>query len=524
MRGKNVSDIGEKARTIFLAVIMITSVMAAGVAFTGSTAADAPPDSPTTDPGNLQVSLLNESNGAKVTFGVNTTSKTINKTNATDSDVAVGSVNSDLDNTARAIQFAIDNATTEYSTVRVGSGIYNGSSDILIDSDDLTLEGPNAGIAGDDTRDDKALINRTSTPGSGGSAVNVTAAGVTVDGFQIESAAQNGISVDQPVSNITIQNNRVTSVAGNTFGSNSGDRATGNGIAIGLPRSASEATVTGLEVNDNVITGVTTEDLASSEDRTTANGIQVLTRQHNVEGMNITGNVISNLEPGASGDSGDNRSRGIVINVGNDGSTIGAADGFTIAGNSISGLTGAGGFSDAAGIALFEAGGAAGDGTDRIGPENFTVTGNRFDNLTNNGKNPAPAIFVGGIQTLGDSHSVTGNTINSGSVIRFAGNQPGFDPATADALNASENTFTDTSANLYYTDGTDAADLDAVFNDNDFSQVDVVVGDTAITRPPTSGEVLNVDQVASFNSIQNAVDSAMLGTQLPLVPARSTSR
>jgi surface glycoprotein (TIGR04207 family) len=211
MRGKNVSDIGEKARTIFLAVIMITSVMAAGVAFTGSTAADAPPDSPATDPGNLQVSLLNESNDAKVTFGVNTTSKTINKTNATDSDVAVGSVNSDLDNTAKAIQFAIDNATTEYSTVRVGSGIYNSSSDILIDSDGLTLEGPNAGTPANESRKNEATINRT---------VKIdNASGVTVDGFKIAEGSRqltSGVSI-QPGSSgadgITVTNSIIENMS-----------------------------------------------------------------------------------------------------------------------------------------------------------------------------------------------------------------------------------------------------------------------------------------------------------------------
>jgi len=374
---------------------------------------------------------------------------------------------------ANAIQNAVNNASPD-NKLRVGPGTFDES--VTVDVEGLTLEGPNAGLAGDSSeRGDEALINRTRTPDSGGSAVSITTAGVTVDGFQIESAAQNGISVDQPVSNVTLQNNRITSVAGNTFGSGDGDRETANGIAFGLSGSATQTTVTGLEVSDNVITGVTTDDLADSEDRTSANGVQVLTRQHNVEGMEITGNVISDLEPGDSGESGKNRSRGIVVNVGNNDSTVGAADGFTITDNDISGLTGASGFSDAAGIALFEAGGAADGDTDRIGPKNFTVANNQLDNLTNTGDDPAPAIYVGGIQTLGDSHSVTGNTINDGSVIRLAENQTGFDPATADALNASDNTFTDKDANAYYVDGTKKADLYMVFNSNDFTQVNATV-------------------------------------------------
>ncbi|PSQ56280.1 hypothetical protein BRD22_06285 [Halobacteriales archaeon SW_8_68_21] len=379
---------------------------------------------------------------------------------------------------------AAESSAESGDTIEVLSGTYEES--VTVETENLTLEGPNAGLAGDSSeRGDEALINRTSTPGSGGSAVSITAAGVTVDGFQIESDAQDGIAVNQPVDNVTIQNNRITSVTGNTFGGGSDKRATANGIAFGLSRSVAETTVTGLEVSDNAISGVTTDDLADGEDRTTANGVQVLTRQHNVEGMEITGNVISDLEPGASG-GGDKRSRGIVVNVGNDSSNIGAADGFTIADNDVSDLTGAGGFSDAAGIALFEAGKAADDNTDRIGPKNFTVANNQLDNLTNTGKDSAPAIFVGGIQTLGDSHSVTGNTINDGIVIRLAeGSQDGFNRTTADPLNASGNTFTDENADAYYSDATDKADLDAVSTNNNFP-VDVRVDGTLIV--PDDGQ------------------------------------
>jgi hypothetical protein len=134
--------------------------------------------------------------------------------------VEVRDQNGNLTAVFNTIGAGVDNAPTNGRLV-VASGTYEES--VTIDTDGLTLEGPNAGTPGDDTRGAEALINRTSTPGSGGSAVSVTAAGVTVDGFQIESAAQNGISVDQPVSNVTIQNNRVTSVAGNTFGSLSPD-------------------------------------------------------------------------------------------------------------------------------------------------------------------------------------------------------------------------------------------------------------------------------------------------------------
>ena len=467
----------EKVSAIFLAAIMVISMAAMGAAgFAGSAVAQ------------------EAGNGEAILF---------------DGDEQIETFDGD-----RPIQNAINAIDGEAEPrVEVGPGTYDES--VTIDVEGLTLEGPNDGIDGDsDARGSEALINNTNADTGG--AISIVSPSVTVDGFQIESDAQDGISVSEPVDAVTLQNNRITSVEGlGTFSSGGGDRATGNGIAFGLPRDTSQTTVTGAVIKDNVIAGVSTTDLSESEDRTTANGIQVLTRQHTVEGMEITGNVITELEAGTSGDSGDKRARGIVVNVGSDGGTIGAADGFTIANNDISEVTGAGGFSDATGLGLFEAGGAAAaDGQPRIGPENFTVIDNQFDDLTNNGKDPAPAIFVGGIQTLGESHSVTQNQVDDGSIVRFAGEQPGFDPATADALNADGNTFTDASADLYYADATDAADLDAVFGDNDFSQVNVVVGDTAITRPRTSGEVLNVDQGTSFDSIQNAVESATAGNTI----------
>ena len=415
-----------------------------------------------------------------------------------------------------------DSGAPTGSQIDVLAGNYTES--VTLTTRNLTLNGPNAGLAGDsDTRSDEALITQTETPTSGGAAIIITASNVTIDGFQIESDAQDGISVGQPVSDITIQNNRITSVTGNTFGSDSGQRATANGIAFGLPRSESEETVTGAIVRNNSISGVTTENLPANRDRTTANGIQVLTRQHNVKGMEITGNVISGLEAGSSGESGDKRARGIVINVGDDSGTIGAADEFEIANNEISNLTGAGGFSDAAGIALFEAGGAASDSQPRVGPENFSLTGNQLNNLANTGTDPAPAIFVGGIQSLGPDHTVSQNTITDGPVIRFAGDQTGFDREEADALNLSGNNFTDPDAEVYVSDSTPSANLTAVSQANEFATPPVEVtrengARVLVPRTATRVRVQNLDQNTGFNSIQAAINNADPGDTIRVGP------
>jgi surface glycoprotein (TIGR04207 family) len=162
---------------MFLALIIVASVIAAGVAFTGSAAADAPPDSTTDSPGTLQVSLLNESTGSvNATYGVNTTSGTINVTNGSVTDQQVADIDPATES-AKAIQFAIDSATAENSTVRVGPGTYNSSDDVVIDAEGLTVEGPNAGIDGNSSeRGTEAIINGR---------VSLSADGIVFDGFDV---------------------------------------------------------------------------------------------------------------------------------------------------------------------------------------------------------------------------------------------------------------------------------------------------------------------------------------------------
>ncbi|WP_241996853.1 PGF-pre-PGF domain-containing protein [Halorubrum sp. SD626R] len=164
-----------------------------------------------------------------VTFGVNTTSETINKTNATASDVAVGSVDSNLDNTAKAIQFAVDNATAENSTVRVGPGTYNGS--VRIGTDGLTLKGPNDGVGGDSAnRGDEATIKAYA------GTIVVNAGNTSINGLEIDAAGSGGDdnqefgddSDDVAVfvggmertdfSNVTLSNNQIDATDSSTSG------------------------------------------------------------------------------------------------------------------------------------------------------------------------------------------------------------------------------------------------------------------------------------------------------------------
>ena len=196
-------NVGEKAQAVCFSFIMVMSMIAiGGAAFAGSAAADAPPESPTDSPGELQVSLLNASTGTvNATWGVNTTSGTINITNGTETDTQVADITVS-DDSAKAIQYAINNASAENDTVRVGPGTYNGS--LSVDANGLTLE------AADDA---SPVVTQDS-----GTVVDVNADDVTVDGLTVE-AGDGTFAVDlDGVSDgaaVTLTNNTIDLTAGN---------------------------------------------------------------------------------------------------------------------------------------------------------------------------------------------------------------------------------------------------------------------------------------------------------------------
>ncbi|CAJ51327.1 probable secreted glycoprotein Hmu2 [Haloquadratum walsbyi DSM 16790] len=432
--------------------MMITSVMAAGVAFTGSTAADAPPDSPTTDPGNLQVSLLNESNDANVTFGVNTTSKTINKTNATDSDVAVGSVNSDLDNTAKAIQFAIDNATTEYSTVRVGSGIYNGS--VSIDVNDLTLEGADGASS--------TIIGQSSV------AVTSTTPNVEIADLRIQNPdGSRAVMVTDDATDVVIQDNTITNI--NT----DNDATQPRGIlVIGLDGGDS---ADGLEIRNNTVTNI------ESNGGDQAHGIQILEESNGgglIENVVVDGNTIEDIS--------DIRST-VAVNFN------GHIEG-EITNNDISGLNTEGNPTNAspgAGFTQVIALNAGGNAVD--GPQNVTIEGNDISDIETTEPEEAinfapPFHIIIGSDADADTISIENNDFSADSV--------------------------DPRGDVYIgSDGTGDFDLQGALGANTFtpSAVQGAAGGNRILVPETGVDVVNVDQNTGFDQIQPAVDGANPG-------------
>ena len=131
-------------RAVLLAAVMVLSVVAMGAGFAGGAAAQEAP-------AEGEVVLLNQS------------------------DDVVGSFES--------IQAAVDAASEANDTVVVGSGSYDAFD---VDVDGLTIQGPNAGVAGDsDERDEEALVSLNNTE-----RVDVIASSVEINGLAFEFAEQ----------------------------------------------------------------------------------------------------------------------------------------------------------------------------------------------------------------------------------------------------------------------------------------------------------------------------------------------
>lgn len=328
------------------------------------------------------------------------------------------------------IQTAVDNATSG-QTVCVEAGTYD--ENVTVSTANLTLQGPNAGISGSNKgRKDEAVV----TDG-----IKVDANGVTLGGLQVESTTTNGVRLENPVDNTTIQNNVITNVDGGTFGSGDGTRGAGNGVQVQFTADgAVNKTANGLHVLDNKISNITTPDLSSGDDRTLAIGVNVLPRGNDINDLVIDGNVFRDIEPGKAGN-GVRRARAISVGTQLDGNRqTGDADGVKITNNDISAIAGSRLFA----VSLFEDGSV----NPRRGVQDFEIKNNDFNNLnaTSNRENEIEAaIFIGGYEELGDNHVVTKNNVNDGFVERFARSQSNFTPKNADALSAECNWWGDRS-------------------------------------------------------------------------------
>ncbi len=317
--------------------------------------------------------------------------------------------------------------------IREGSGDYASESTQTINTKGVSLVGPNAGTHGASaSRDAEATL---------GSSIEIAADDVTINGIEIDGAEGNAINMTRPVSDVTIQNNRIVNVVDTGFDQSGGVDAAANGVNAQLGGSnlgQPGDTMANLAIRDNEISGFSISANDDGDDEVTATGVRLNQKDKNVEDPVISGNVITNITASNSS-SGTIEARGITVNAA---TATGSAvmDGLTIDSNEISNLSATGGSST--GIGIFE-----NSGPDlRPGPKNFEIVANEFKNLSQATIEAAEsevngAIFVGGYETLGSNHRVENNNFRSGQVARFGAQQNGFEPNSADALDVENNFY-----------------------------------------------------------------------------------
>jgi PGF-pre-PGF domain-containing protein len=146
-----------ETRTRLTAVAMAILLVTSGLGAFGGTAAASSGGNPapTADPGELAVSLTDGDGTANATYRVDETAGTINASYAGDKP----DVNVSYTNSATAVQFALDNATSENDTVVLGGGRFEGNvtvdqqSGVTIEGGDSRLENSSAlGASGIEVR------------------------------------------------------------------------------------------------------------------------------------------------------------------------------------------------------------------------------------------------------------------------------------------------------------------------------------------------------------------------------------
>jgi len=109
MTGRDVPT-RQKALSVAFSAIMVLSVIGMGMAGSAGavvTDSDVAFGSDTYDndfePGNLEVLLIDDSGVIQDSFSANTTSQTINRTNASNNDIQVGNLTASLNNTGMVV-------------------------------------------------------------------------------------------------------------------------------------------------------------------------------------------------------------------------------------------------------------------------------------------------------------------------------------------------------------------------------------------------------------------------------------
>jgi surface glycoprotein (TIGR04207 family) len=289
------SSTGEQVRAVFLAALMVLSVVAMTTAFAGSAAAQQ-------EPGNDTVHLLDETGSLEDTFTGN-----------------------------QAIVNAVNNASEGY-TIKVGPGTYQteNRNNIYVETNNLSIIGVN-----------KPAIDfsQSTTVQSDDQIFRIEADNTTIDGFEIvgDDSVVSGVFVAGGADNVTVVNNTIRGMAKAGGGGPSvwswgiltqafrgdgdiqgfvarnntikniggGSNADSVGIGIELFGVQGDSPGAGAVIKNNDINGLTNgpDGLDDSTDTTKALAVQSLDRAGD-PGTEIRGNSLSGADIGMSfGDS-----------------------------------------------------------------------------------------------------------------------------------------------------------------------------------------------------------------------------
>jgi surface glycoprotein (TIGR04207 family) len=248
------SDLRERLGAVFFALIMVTSMVAVGMA--GGAAATQGDSYPDTEPGNLTVFVIDNSGTIQENFSVNTGDNEILRNGSS----VFSGINSTLNNTAKVIEFAANNATSTNNTVVVGPGEYNVSSaagvgtDIKIENSDVSRI-----YAHNQTSDPANRAELNTTDGSVKSLIEVSDG--SLSSLEIGTTGSNapsqagGIFFNSSQAGNNVDALNVTDTADSfslTFENNNVSVGSADGVVFN-----GQSTAPSVTVNSNTLTGVT---------------------------------------------------------------------------------------------------------------------------------------------------------------------------------------------------------------------------------------------------------------------------